>query len=76
MKLKGIGLTITGLHTDISFENFRNFEKLLSLAFKVIWIDKNIFKVGDKVTNIASIDVILSFRKVSGFYFKQNKHYK
>ena len=46
----------------ISLENFRDFEKLLwVVASKFISTDKNIFKFGNKVTNIVSIDVILIY---------------
>ena len=52
------GFTIMELHHIYFSENFRDFERLFWMAAsKVIATDKN--KVGIKVTNIASTDVIL-----------------
>ena len=60
VKLRDNDFTITNSTADISLENFRDFEGLfLMAASKVIAIDKNMFKVGIKVTNTASINVML-----------------
>ena len=60
VKLRDNDYTITNSTADISLENFRDFEGLfLMAAFKVIAIDKNMLKVGIKVTNTASINVML-----------------
>ena len=46
----------------ISFENHQDFERLFWMAaLKVSAIDKNMFNVDSKVTNIAWIDVFLMF---------------
>ena len=46
----------------ISFENHQDFERLFCMAvLKVFAIDKSMFNVDSKVTNIASIDVFLMF---------------
>ena len=59
---KDNGFTTTGLQHRYSLDNFRDFGRLSWMrASKVITTDKCMFKVSMKVTNTASIYVILMF---------------